>query len=556
MAYIIEHCINKRVLDVPELSAGEVASLDSKALFMKLVESNLTSPCEAFTPDALLVASAKLNRSAGIMLQKKKGKVVYPMEMDEILDIFRDKLDSVESLKGFRKVYKESRQSLSIEVTRHIPHTLHKQMEMDLPKNRALVVSFPNSKDQYSSRLETPIFTNIYTPDGRESYLFAPGSAYLVKLELRFPTIAARDKAYNQFKTTEITINEAATFKYGIQRPTARTHKEIMWIIQIDTDALADIVAIINRFQVHEGHVPVFHLRRGHMAQSKKRMVKMTLPRAFDLPPGFGKYLRATGDGFQSRQLVFVGLLLVEITAQQQQQQLPPHSLSFSNPQFKPFVHPSIANLLLQAQEQTHKRKNTMAPTFSYETAEPLHKFTLRSGSIRLPNYVLLAPTWPLSDLTSKTPADLLASLLALNPAAAWQAFTPLCLAAIYGRLLGDHGTPKERLLLKLMVCSFSAAATSPVRYKEYGFLGLCELRSTMANINGEEGIGRGASESVWVLVVGRRTGCFINFSSYTARGNTTTAAADHRSALLRTGWDDNTGTAAHDEKTFLGAGD
>lgn len=102
-----------------------------------------------------------------------------------------------------------------------------------------------------------------------------------------------------------------------------------------------------------------------------------------------------------------------------------------------------------------------MASTFSYEPAQPLHKFTLRSGSIRLPNYVLLAPAWPLSDLASKTPADLLASLLALNPAAAWQAFTPLCLAAIYGRLLGDHGTPKERLLLKLMVRSFSSPPTN-----------------------------------------------------------------------------------------------
>ncbi len=77
MAYVIEHCIDKRVLDVPELSAGEIASLDSKALFVKVVESNRKSPCEAFTPDALLVASAKLNRSAGIMLQKK-GRVFIP----------------------------------------------------------------------------------------------------------------------------------------------------------------------------------------------------------------------------------------------------------------------------------------------------------------------------------------------------------------------------------------------------------------------------------------------------------------------------------------------
>ncbi|KAI4204583.1 MAG: hypothetical protein LQ346_001592 [Caloplaca aetnensis] len=221
------------------------------------------------------------------------------MELDEVLDILRDRLDYVESFKRFREAYKESLQSLPIEATQHIPHTLRKQMKaLDLPKDRALVVSFPSSKDQQNSRLEAPIFTNIYKQDGRESYRFPPGSAYLTKLELRFPTTVAREKAYNQFKTTEITINGAAAFKYDIQRPTARTHKEIMWVIEIDTDALADIVAIINRFQLHEGHIPVFHLRRGHMAQSKKGMVKVNLPSAPDLPPGFGKYLRATGEGF------------------------------------------------------------------------------------------------------------------------------------------------------------------------------------------------------------------------------------------------------------------
>ncbi|KAL8754290.1 MAG: hypothetical protein Q9184_005156 [Pyrenodesmia sp. 2 TL-2023] len=92
-----------------------------------------------------------------------------------------------------------------------------------------------------------------------------------------------------------------------------------------------------------------------------------------------------------------------------------------------------------------------MPPTHSTAPAGPLRKFTFRHGSIRLPNYLLLAPDWTLSDLASKTPADLLASLLTLNPHAAWQAFAPLCLAAIYGRLLGDHGTLKERVLLKLM---------------------------------------------------------------------------------------------------------
>ncbi|KAL8927238.1 MAG: hypothetical protein Q9208_002414 [Pyrenodesmia sp. 3 TL-2023] len=93
-----------------------------------------------------------------------------------------------------------------------------------------------------------------------------------------------------------------------------------------------------------------------------------------------------------------------------------------------------------------------MPPTRCSTTpAGPLRKFTFRHASIRLPNYLVLAPDWPLADLASKTPAGLLASLLALNPDAAWQAFTPLCLAAIYGRLLGDHGTLKERVLLKLM---------------------------------------------------------------------------------------------------------
>ncbi|KAL8927237.1 MAG: hypothetical protein Q9208_002413 [Pyrenodesmia sp. 3 TL-2023] len=299
--------LDNKPLQVPRIQYSRLCKLSDEALFVELVNVNLDRESHAFTPYALLAVSVQLGRNAGVMLYRysKKTKLGYSLGFPKTYEILRDRLPNVGPFVHLGRASRESSNILSREAVDDLPSPLRLELEaLRTRENRDIVVSFPALENNAMSPLQTRVPAHIHLPDERATYWFPPDSPHLMSLNLRFGSTLAYDIACHALKNRDFKIGQFPAFKFGIQharkkKGTIHAKGNAMWTLEIDTHDISEILTIITRFMPHNGHVPVYNLRRGDMPPSKELM-KVSLPNGPKLPRGFYKYLAATGKGYST----------------------------------------------------------------------------------------------------------------------------------------------------------------------------------------------------------------------------------------------------------------
>lgn len=140
-----------------------------------------------------------------------------------------------------------------------------------------LLIAMP-ARHADPSTYDNDMKIQIITPGGPLSYTFTTDCPQMLSLDLRFPSTLARDIASYRLKTNYVTVDEGPCFELNVKYPGFSQQHRIVWILEVNSPELSNLLEILNLFLPHHQHVPVYVLHHGSSGNRPKGALRLKLP--------------------------------------------------------------------------------------------------------------------------------------------------------------------------------------------------------------------------------------------------------------------------------------